>query len=258
MKDLKGKVVVVTGIANKRSIAFAIAKDLAAHGAKLVVAYQPLDRGAGDEKILKVAEELRPAMLQPLDAVQPESVRSLFEEVGKKFGKLDVLVHSIASAKREELAGRFSDISLDGYLFAQQVSAFSLIDLVRAARPLLTKEGGSVITMSYIGSVRAAKNYNVMGPAKAALEANVRYLAEEFGQENVRVNGVSAGPIRTLSASGIRDFLDLLHQARNLSAFRRNITQEEVAHTVSFLSSSQSSGITGQVIYVDGGFNNFG
>jgi enoyl-[acyl-carrier protein] reductase I len=150
------------------------------------------------------------------------------------------------------------DTSLEGYLLAQQVSAFSLIQLVRAAKPLMSAEGGSVITLTYIGSVRTTHNYNVMGSAKAALEANVRYLANDLGAENIRVNAISAGPIRTISSSGIRDFLDLLHQARDHSALKRNVTAGEVAHAASFMASSLASGITGQVVYVDGGYNNFG
>ena len=258
MQDLKGKVALVTGIANKRSIAFAIARDLAGHGARLVIAYQPMGKASDDDKIRKLTKELKPELLFPMDATAPASVSALFREIRNKFGRLHVLIHSIATAKRDELAGRFLDTSLDGYLLAQHVSAYSLIEFVRGARSLLTKDGGSVIAMTYIGSVRAARNYNVMGSAKAALEANVRYLAKDLGQESIRVNAVSAGPIRTLSASGITNFLDLLHQARELSAFQRNVTREEVAHAASFLASSQSSGMTGQIIYVDGGYNNFG
>ncbi len=258
MQDLKGKVALVTGIANKRSIAFAIARDLAGHGARLVIAYQPLARESNEDNIRKLTNNLKPDLLLPMDATDPASVSAMFGELRDKFGRLHVLIHSIATAKREELAGRFLDTSLDGYLLAQHVSAYSLIEFVRAARPLMEEEGGSVVAMTYIGSVRAVHNYNVMGSAKAALEANVRYLAKDLGPENIRVNAVSAGPIRTLSASGIKDFLDLLHQARDLSAFQRNVTQEEVAHAASFLASSLSSGITGQVIYVDAGYNNFG
>jgi enoyl-[acyl-carrier protein] reductase I len=164
----------------------------------------------------------------------------------------------LAHSKREELGGRHSDISEAGFLLAQQVSAYSLIALTRAARPLMTADGGAIVAMTYIGAARAAVNYNVMGPAKAALESNVRYLAMELGREKIRVNAVSAGPIRTLSASGIKDFLDLLHNAAEKNAFKRNVTLEEVAHTVTFLAGPRSSGITGQVIYVDGGYNIYG
>lgn len=258
MLDLKGKAALVTGIANKRSIAYAIATDLAARGAKLAISYLPPDKDSATAKMEKLTEELHPELLVPLDVTSAESVNSAFEQIKGKFSSLHVLVHSIAGAKREELAGKFYDTSLDGYLLAHNVSAYSLIELVRAARPLMEKEGGSVITLSYIGSVRTVKNYNVMGSAKSALEANVRYLAADLGEEGIRVNAISAGPIRTVSSSGIKDFLDLLHMARDNSALKRNVTPQEVAHTVSFLASSLSSGITGQVIYVDGGYNNFG
>jgi enoyl-[acyl-carrier protein] reductase I len=190
-----------------------------------------------------------------LDAADPQSVRALFETLRQSWGVLHVLVHAIASARREELGGAFSQTSLEGYLLAQNVSAYSLIAMTREARDLLAKEGGSVITLSYIGAARASMHYNVMGSAKAALEANVRYLAAELGPENIRVNAVSAGPIRTLSASGIKDFLDILHNAAGRAPLQRNVEPEEVAHAVSFLASSLSSGITGQVIYVDGGYS---
>lgn len=258
MQDLQGKAALVTGIANKRSIAFAIAQDLAAHGARLVISYLPLERDTEAAKIAKLTEPLKPALLVPLDVTIPQSVTTAFQAIKSKFPNLHVLVHSIAGAKREDLSGKFVDTPLEGYQLAHNVSAYSLVELVRAARPLMQEEGGSVITLSYIGSVRTTKNYNVMGSAKAALEANMRYLAAELGEENIRVNAVSAGPIRTISSSGIKDFLNLLHQASAHSALKRNVTQEEVAHTVSFLASSFSSGITGQVMYVDGGYNNYG
>ncbi len=257
MNDLQDKVALVTGVANKRSIAYAIAEDFAANGAQLVIAYQPLDRNGGDDKIRRLTEDLKPALLVPLDVADPASVTALYGAVREKFGKLHVLVHSVASAKREELAGRHSEISRDGYLYALNISAYSLIALSREARALMT-EGGSILTLTYIGAERAVRNYNVMGPSKAALEASVRYLARELGPENIRVNAVSAGPIRTLSASGIKDFLDLLHQAAELSALQRNVTLEEVAHTATFLAGPRSSGITGQVLHVDAGYNIFG
>jgi enoyl-[acyl-carrier protein] reductase I len=256
--DLKGKVALVTGIANKRSIAYAIAEDLTHYGCRLAICYQDMDREGGAEKIQKLTQPLNPELLIPFDVSNAESTQSAFRQITERLGKLHVLVHSIAGAQRQELGGRHSEISLEGYLLAQQLSAYSLISLTRAARPLMAQEGGSIVTLTYIGSERAAKNYNVMGSAKAALEANVRYLARELGPERVRVNAISAGPIRTLSASGVKDFLDLLHQAEELSALKRNITAEEVAHTASFLASSLSSGITGQVIYVDGGYSIFG
>lgn len=255
MQDLNGKTALVTGLANKRSIAFAVAERLAQAGATLAVTYQPMDKGKALERIEKLTEELSPDLLLPMEVTDPRSVAGVFDTIRKRWGHLNVLVHSVASAKREELGGRYSDISQDGYLYAQQVSAYSLIEMMHHARPLLSAKGGSVVSMSYIGAVRASPNYNVMGAAKAALEASVRYLAMELGEEDVRVNAVSAGPLRTLSASGIKDFLDIMHNAADRSALKRNVTAEEVANTVAFLASGLSSGITGQTVYVDAGYN---
>jgi enoyl-[acyl-carrier protein] reductase I len=256
MQDLRGKTALVTGVANKRSIAFAIAERLAMYGASLAVAYQPVDEER-DAKVRKILEEISPDLMLPLDVSTPGSLEAAFATIREHWGRLDVLVHAIASAKREELGGRTSDVSLEGYLLAQRVSSYSLIELVRATRPLMP-DGGSVVTLSYIGSERATRNYNVMGSAKASLEAIVRYLAMELGPEKVRVNAISAGPIRTLSASGIKDFLDLLHNAEERSALKRNVTQEEVANAAVFLASGLSSGITGQTIFVDAGYNIWG
>ena len=258
MQDLKGKTALVTGVANKRSIAFSIAERLAHYGANLVVAYQPMERDPEGEKVRKITADFNPDLLLPLDVTDPASIESLFGEIERKWGRMDILVHSVAGAIRNELDGHHSDVSLEGYQVAQHISAYSLIALARGAKPLMTENGGSIITMSYIGSQRATNNYNVMGVAKAALEANMRYLAMEMGMESIRVNAISAGPIRTLSASGIKDFLDLLHNASEKSPLQRNVTQEEVANTAAFLSSSLSSGITGQVLYVDGGYNIWG
>jgi enoyl-[acyl-carrier protein] reductase I len=257
MDALHGKTALVTGIANKRSIAYAIAEDFAANGGRIAVAYQRLDKEGAGEKIARITEDLKPALLVPLDVGDPASVAALAGALRDRLGTVHVLVHAIANSKREELSGRHSDISRDGFLYALDISAYSLIALTRAVRPLMT-EGGSILTLSYIGAERATHNYNVMGGAKAALEANVRYLAMELGPENIRVNAISAGPIRTLAASGIKDFLDLLHQAAALNALKRNVTVEEVAAAATFLASPRGSGITGQVIHVDGGFNIFG
>ena len=258
MQDLQGKSALVTGVANRRSIAYAIAERLAHHGARLAIAYQPAEKSGAEDKIRKVTDEFGPEFVLPLDVTDPDSVNTLYRTLEETWGHLDILVHSIATAMRDELSGRPSDISLQGYLLAQQVSAYSLIELMRGARPLMTQRGGSVITLTYIGSDRAVPNYNVMGSAKAALEANVRYLAMELGAENIRVNAISAGPIRTVSASGIKDFLGLLHNAAEKAPLKRNVTQEEVAHVAAFLASSLSSGITGQTLFVDAGYNVWG
>ncbi|HKI97564.1 MAG TPA: SDR family oxidoreductase [bacterium] len=256
MQDLRGKTALVTGVANKRSIAFSIAERLAQYGVSLAVAYQPVDEDR-DAKVRKLIGEISPDLLVPLDVTQPGSLEQAFATLKEHWGRLDIVIHSIASAQRDELGGRTSDVSLEGFLLAQRVSAYSLIELTRAARPLMT-DGGSVISLTYIGSERATRNYNVMGSAKAALEANVRYLAMELGPERIRVNAISAGPIRTLSASGIKDFLDLLHNAEEKAALKRNVTQEEVANAATFLASSLASGITGQTLFVDGGYNIWG
>jgi enoyl-[acyl-carrier protein] reductase I len=256
MQDLRGKTALVTGVANKRSIAFAIAERLAQYGVSLAVAYQPVDEER-DGKVRKVIGEISPDLIVPLDVTIPGSCDAAFATLAQHWGRLDIVVHAIASARREELGGRPSDVSLEGFLLAQRVSAYSLTELVRAARPLMAG-GGSVITLSYIGAERAVRNYNVMGSAKASLEAMVRYLAMELGPEKIRVNAISAGPIRTLSASGIKDFLDLLHNAEEKSALKRIVTQEEVANAAAFLASGLSSGITGQTLFVDAGYNIWG
>jgi enoyl-[acyl-carrier protein] reductase I len=258
MDDLRGKTALVTGVANKRSIAYAVAQDLARYGVRLCLTNLPLGKENSDTKLKTIAEELGAELLLPLDVGDPGSVKELFETLRERWGKLHVLVHAIASAKREELGGAFSETTWEGYQLAHRVSAFSLIALVREGLHMLKQEGGAVTTLTYIGSVRASPNYNVMGSAKAALEANVRYLAMELGTQNVRVNAVSAGPIRTLAASGIKDFLDIMHHAAENAPLRRDVEPSEVAHAVSFLSSGLASGITGQVIYVDGGYNIFG
>ncbi|MDH4247580.1 MAG: SDR family oxidoreductase [Deltaproteobacteria bacterium] len=258
MQDLKGKTALVIGVANRRSIAYAIAEQLTHWGARLAICYQPMEKEHALERIRKNTEDLKPELLLPMDVNDSASIAAVFDSIRGSWGRLDVLVHSVASSKREELQGRHSDISREGFLYAQEVSAYSLIELVRGARPLMGPQGGSILTMSYIGAERASINYNVMGAAKAALEANVRYMAMELGPENIRVNAISAGPIRTLSASGVKDFLDIIHNAAEKNALKRNITQEEVAHTAAFLASSLSSGITGQVLHVDGGYNIYG
>ncbi len=261
MKDLSGKHALVVGIANKRSLAYACAQALYARGAKLALAY--LDKGVegkdGRSKALKLTQPLQPEHVLPVNAEHQESVVALFKTLQHHWGTLDIFVHSIAHAKREELAGNFSDTSLEGYLLAQHVSAYSLISFTKEAKPLMENgHGASVVCMSYIGALRTVLNYNVMGSAKAALEANVRYLAAELGPQNIRVNAISAGPVRTLSSAGVGDFLGLLHNAKDKSALKRNITAQEVGNTCAFLSSEASSGITGQVVYVDGGYNIYG
>ena len=259
MKDLSGKYVLVVGVANKRSLAYASAQAMRVRGAKLALTYLHRNLENKDERgrFEKLVAALQPEHVLPLNVEIPQTIPALFSTLQKHWPQLDVLVHSIANAKREELKGNFSETSLEGYLLAQQVSAYSLIALTKEAKPMLQRGAGgaSVVCMSYVGAVRAMYNYNVMGAAKAALEANVRYLAAELGVHNIRVNAISAGPVRTLSSAGVGEFLDIMRNARERALLKRNVEAEEVGNTCAFLASQTSSGITGQVLYVDGGYN---
>lgn len=248
----------VTGVANARSIAWACALALAKQGVRVAVSYQPMQREREEEK-LRALTAPHGMELLPLDVEDEASIAAACAALHERWGRLDGLVHGIASAQREELRGRHSQVSRAGYLHAQAVSAYSLIALARAVHPLmLAAGGGAMIALSYIGAYRATHNYNVMGSAKAALESNVRYLAMELGAEQIRVNAVSAGPVRTRSASGISDFLSLLHNAAEKNALQRNVSAEEIAEVCAFLLDPRASGITGQTVYVDGGYNIYG
>lgn len=252
---MQDKFGLVTGVANHRSIAWAIAQALDREGARLAISFlSERER----EEIDRILGQLRQSpLLLRCDVTREDSVAEVFATLGAQFGRLDCLIHAIAFARREDLEGRYLDTSRDGYHLALEVSAYSLNVLVRAAEPLMTR-GGSVVAMTYLGSERACKHYNVMGVAKAALESGIRYLASELGEKGIRVNGLSAGPIRTLAARGIRDFPLMLKMHAERAALRRNITAEEVANAALFLSSDLSSGITGEVIYVDGGYRIMG
>jgi enoyl-[acyl-carrier protein] reductase I len=232
MLNLTGKNALVTGIANNRSIAWGIAQQLHQAGANLGVTFLPDDKGRYEKKVAELVEPLQP---------------SLF------LGKLDILIHCLAFANKDDLTGGFSKTSRAGFNLALDVSAYSLVQLSRAASPLMT-EGGSIITLTYLGGVRVIPNYNVMGIAKAALEMNVRYLAAELGPQNIRVNAISAGPIRTLASSAVGGILDMIHHVEEIAPLRRTVTQTEVGNTAAFLASDLSSGITGQVLYVDSGY----
>ena len=245
----------IAGVANHRSIAWAVARALDREGARLALGYLS-EREL--ESIERIVDELRqPPLLVQCDATDPDSVGAAFETTGRELGHLDCLVHAIAFAKREDLDGRFLDTSADGYELALRVSAYSLNPLVRAAEPLMP-EGGSVVAMTYLGSERAIPRYNVMGVAKAALESGIRYLASELGPQGIRVNGLSAGPIRTLAARGIRDFNSMLRVHAERSALKRNNEVEEVADATLFLCSHLSRGMTGEVMYVDAGYRIMG
>jgi enoyl-[acyl-carrier protein] reductase I len=251
---LQGRTAVVFGVANKRSIAWAIARQMQQAGAQLAITYQNerLKQEAAD-----LIAELPNAQAFQCDVSRDEEIAQLFEQLKERYGRLDVLVHSIAYAPAEDLKGDFAETSRDGFRIALDTSAYSLVALARAARPLMT-EGGSIMTMTYYGSARVIPRYNVMGVAKAALEASVRYLAYDLGKNNIRVNAISAGPIKTLASRGISGFGDMLKEQAERAPLKRNVDVNEVATTAVFLASDAGSGITGETLYVDGGYNIMG
>lgn len=253
MALLEGKTGIVFGVANKRSIAWAIAQALSREGARLAFTYQ------GDrlkEGVEALASTLPGSLILPCDVTSDADIDSVFKTVGEEFGRLDTLIHSVAFAPREDLEGDFVNTSREGFKLAHDISAYSLVALTRAALPLFEKSGGgSVLAMSYYGAVKAVTGYNVMGVAKASLEACVRYLASNLGPQNVRVNAISAGPVNTLAARGIKGFTTMMKHHSERAPLRRNVELEEVGNAGLFLASSMSSGITGEVMYVDCGYN---
>ena len=251
---LAGKTALVLGVANKWSIAYAISSAFVREGASLILTYQGERQR---ETVEELGSELRARKVISCDVTKPEELDSLASELKRAAGSIDTLVHSIAFANREDLSRPFLETSRDGYLLAQEVSAYSLVSVSRAITPLMTK-GGSVMTLTYLGATRVVKNYNVMGVAKAALEASVRYLASDLGPRNVRVNAISAGPIKTTSARGIKDFSKVLDGVAANAPLRRNTDPAEVADTAVFLASDLSRGVTGNVMFVDAGFQIIG
>jgi enoyl-[acyl-carrier protein] reductase I len=247
---LEGKKGVIVGVANKRSIAWGIAQVAAREGARLAFTYQ-------GERLKENVEELSAAvkdpLLLPLDVTKDEDIAVLADTLKSQFGTVDFLVHAVAFAKREELDGHFVDTSRDGYLLAQNVSSYSLTALARAVAPMMEGREGSIVTLSYLGGERVVANYNVMGVAKAALEMSVRYLAADLGPRGIRVNCISAGPVKTLAAAGIHGFSKILEHYKVTAPLRRNVTQEEIGEAAVFLLSSMSRGITGEVLHVDSG-----
>ena len=252
--DLTGKNGVIIGAANDRSIAWGIASILAQAGARLALTYQN-DRVK--DRVTKLADTLNGTMTMACDATDDSQVEEVFRQVGENFGEISFLVHSIAFANREDLDGRFTDTSREGFRVALEVSAYSLLPLVRHASALMPN-GGSIVTMTFQASQRVYPGYNVMGTAKAALEHEVRQLAAEHGGQNIRVNAISAGPLDTLAARGISGFQDMKRQHSQAAPLGRNISMDEVAKTALFLCSDLSSGITGSVIPVDAGYHIMG
>ncbi|MCC6992263.1 MAG: enoyl-ACP reductase [Acidobacteria bacterium] len=253
---LDGKVGLIVGVANKRSIAWAIAQAAAREGATLVLTYQ--DRFA--EHLQDLAASLTPApTLLPCDVQDEAQIAAVFDARAATHGGLDVVVHGAAYAPREEITNPFTQTSREGFRIALDVSAYSLIALARGAKPLFeARGGGSIVTLSYLGADRVFPNYNVMGVAKAALEASVRYLAADLGPSNIRVNAVSAGPIKTLAAAGLGGFSTILGVVRERAPLRRTVEASEVAEAAVFLLGSGASGITGEVMMVDSGYHAVG
>ena len=254
MLDLRGKKALVTGIANDRSIAWGIAQQLHGAGADLGITYLPDDKGRFEKKVRELVEPLNPSLFVPCDVQNDEQVGEALGHVQSQWGRVDILIHCLAFADKEDLLGDFSKTSRDGFRKALDISAYSLVHLCREAKPLMLESGGSIVTLTYLGGVRVIPNYNVMGIAKAALEMNVRYLAAELGQHNIRVNGISAGPIRTLASAAIGGIKDMIHHVEEVAPLRRTVTQTEVGNATAFLCSDLASGITGQILYVDSGY----
>lgn len=250
-KLLEGKNIVVMGVANDRSIAWGIAQSLAAEGARLAFTYE---NERVQDRVRKLADTIPNSLVLPCNVAVDADIDQLAETLKGEFGVLHGIAHCIAFAKREDLDGQFTDTSRDGFALAHDISVYSLVAVVQRLNPLMT-EGGSVVTMTYMGAVRVMRNYNVMGVAKAALESSVMYLANDLGERNIRVNAISAGPIRTLAAKGIGDFNAILRVVEEKAPLRRGTDTAEVGDTAMFLMSHLSRGITGEVIYVDSGYH---
>ena len=256
MGFLNGKRALIVGVASDRSIATGIAEAMHREGAELAFTYQN-DRLK--DRVAKFATSCNSDIVLPLDVRNYDEIDALFATLGERWGNLDILVHSVAFTPRESLEGDFvSNTSREAFGIAHDVSSYSLTALARGARPLMQGRNGAILTLSYLGAERSMPSYNVMGLAKASLEANVRYLAYALGPEGIRVNAVSAGPIRTLAASGISGFVRILDHVEKNSPLRRNVTIEEVGNAAAFLCSDLASGITGEITYVDSGFNTVG
>jgi enoyl-[acyl-carrier protein] reductase I len=256
MRLLEGKTGIIFGVANKRSIAWAIAQALAAEGMRLAFTYQ------GErlkENVEELTSNLSESILLPCDVTIDADIDKVFAEVGERFGRLDTLVHSVAFAPREDLENEFVKTSREGFKTAHDISAYSLVALTRAALPLFEKAGGgNVLALTYYGAEKAVEGYNLMGVAKASLEASVRYLAANLGPRNIRVNAISAGPVNTLAARGIKGFTGMLKHHAERAPLRRNVELEEIGSAALFLCSPMSNAITGEVMFVDCGYNVIG
>ena len=252
---LDGKKALIFGVANDKSIAWAVAEAYRREGAEVALAY------AGDavaKRVVPLGQSIGASMILPCDVRSDEDLAGLFAEISRNWGGLDILVHSVAFANKEELKGSFLNTTREGFAMALDISAYSLIAMAKEAAPLMQGRNGSIIAMTYYGAQRVFPSYNVMGVAKAALEASVRYLAEAMGPEGTRVNAISAGPLRTLASAGVGGFGQIAGHVAGKAPLRRNISQEEVANSALYLGSNLSSGVTGEVHFVDCGYNIIG
>jgi enoyl-[acyl-carrier protein] reductase I len=254
MGSMEGKTALVFGVANKNSIAWGIAQALHEQGAELAFSYAIPEL---EKRVRPLAESVGAKVVEMADVTDDAAIDRVFEKVEEAHGTIDTLVHAVAYAKREDLSGRFVDTSREGFKTALDISAYSLVALARRAEKLMPK-GGSIVTMTYYGSVAVMPNYNVMGVAKAALEACVRYLASDLGPQGIRVNAISAGPIKTLAASGVAGFNGLLHYHEKVAPMRSMVTKEDIGQTATWLCSEGGRSVTGQVIYVDSGWSTMG
>jgi enoyl-[acyl-carrier protein] reductase I len=256
MGFLAGKRALIVGLLSDRSIAYGIAEAMRREGAEIAVTY------VGErfkERITELAATVGSRLVYDMDVADDRAIEATFAALGREWDSLDILVHSVAFAPREALTGRFSDVtSREAFRIAHDVSSYSLTALARAAKPLMQGRAGAIVTLSYLGAVRSIPGYNVMGLAKASLEANVRFLAADLGPEGIRVNAISAGPIKTLAAAGIAGFRKMLGHVAAANPIRRNVTQEDVGNAAAFLCSDLAAGITGEVLYVDGGYSSVG
>jgi len=253
---LAGKRALIVGLATERSIAHGIAGAMHREGAELAFTYQN-DRLK--DRVVEMAEGFGAKLVMPMDVASDAEIAAAFAQVAAQWGSLDIIVHSVAFAPREQLAGTYLEsVTREGFQVAHDISSYSLAALAKAGRPLMQGRAGAIITLSYLGAVRSIPNYNVMGLAKASLEANVRFLAADLGPENIRVNAISAGPIKTLAAAGVSGFRKMLGQVAAATPLRRNVTTDEVGNAAAFLCSDLASGITGEVLYVDAGFSHVG
>jgi len=253
MGFMQDKKVLIVGVASKRSIAYGVAKAMHREGAEIAFTYQ---NDKLKERVEKFAAECDSEIVLPCDVASDEEITSLFTELGKKWDGLDCIVHSVGFAPRDQLEGSYIDaVTRKGFAIAHDISSYSFAALAKGGHEMMKGRNGSLLTMSYLGAVKTVPNYNVMGVAKASLEANVRYLADSLGPEGIRVNAISAGPIRTLAASGIADFRSMLSEVESKTPLRRNVTIEEVGNASAFLCSDLASGITGDILYVDTGYH---